>query len=43
MPPCQFEPVPASLKKDPPLAKADPISDASGASVILHLKKELKT
>ena len=36
LPPCQTEPVPASSKMDPLLAKAEPISEASGASVITY-------
>lgn len=39
LPPCQTESVPASSKIDPPLAKAETISDAGGTSVTTHLRK----
>ncbi|PKU45778.1 vps10 domain-containing receptor 2 [Limosa lapponica baueri] len=39
---CWTEPVPAISKTDPPLAKADPVSDAGGASVITYLRKGKK-
>ena len=42
LPPCQTESVPASSKMDPPLAKAEPISDAGGTSVITYLRKGKK-
>jgi len=31
---CQVQSVPASSKKDPPLAKEEPSSDAGGISVV---------
>ena len=33
LPPCQTEPGPAGSEMDPLLAKAEPVSDAGGASV----------
>ncbi|GAB0207045.1 epimerase family protein SDR39U1 [Grus japonensis] len=39
LPPCQTEPVPASSKMDPPLAKAETISNGGSASVITYLRK----
>ncbi|KAK4831741.1 hypothetical protein QYF61_018871 [Mycteria americana] len=42
LPPCQRETVPASSKTVPLLAKAEPISDVSSASVITHLRKGKK-
>jgi len=40
--PCGTEPFPAISKTDPTLAKAEPISDAGGASVIMCLRKHKK-
>ncbi|KAK4810990.1 hypothetical protein QYF61_014462 [Mycteria americana] len=39
LPLCPTEPVPASSKMDPPLAKAEPISDSGSASVITYLRR----
>jgi len=39
LPPYLIEPVPASSKMDPPLAKAKPISDDSSTSVIIYLRR----
>jgi len=41
-PPYLIQPVPAGSKMDPPLAKAEPISDAGSASVITYLRRERK-
>lgn len=38
-PPAQAEPVPASSRMDPALAHDEPVSDASGASVMACLRK----
>ena len=40
--PCRTEPVSAGSKMDLLLAKAEPISDAGGASVITYLRKGKK-
>lgn len=37
--PCWTRPVPAGSKTDPLLAKAEPIGEAGGASVITYLRK----
>ncbi|KAK4830635.1 LOW QUALITY PROTEIN: hypothetical protein QYF61_012460 [Mycteria americana] len=42
LPPCQTEPVPASSKSDPPLAKAEPINNVGSASVITYLRRGKK-
>jgi len=42
LPPCLTEPVPAGSKTDPPLPKAEPISDGGSASVITDLRKGRK-
>jgi len=39
LPPYQTEPVPASSKADPPLAKAEPVSNTGGTSVVMYLRK----
>ena len=39
LPPCWTEPVPAGSKMDPPLAKAEPISNIGSISVITYLRK----
>ncbi|KAK4810610.1 hypothetical protein QYF61_007347 [Mycteria americana] len=36
------EPMPAGSKTDPPLAKAEPISDSGTASVIIYLRRGKK-
>ena len=36
---CLTEPMPASSKTDPPLAKAEPISNCGSASVITYLRR----
>jgi len=40
--PCWAQPVPASSKTDPLLAKAEPISDSGDTSVTTHLRKGKK-
>jgi len=40
LPPCLVEPMPATSKMDPPLAKAKPISDSGSSSGIMYLRKE---
>ena len=40
LPLCLTEPMPAGSKTDPPLAKAEPISDGGSASGITDLRKE---
>jgi len=40
LPLCWIEPMPARSKMDPPLAKAEPISDGGSASVITYLRKK---
>jgi len=40
--PCLLKPVPAGSKTDPPLAKAEPISDGGSASGITELRKGRK-
>jgi len=42
LPPCLIKPVPAGSKTDPPLPKAEPISDGGSASVITDLRKGRK-
>jgi len=42
LPPCLTEPVPAGSKMDPPLAKAEPISDIGSASGITYLRRGRK-
>jgi len=42
LPPCQAEPVPTDFKTDPPLAKAEPISNVGYTSVIACLRKGKK-
>jgi len=42
LPPCLTEPVPASFKTDPPLAKDKPISNGGSASVITFKKGKKK-
>jgi len=37
---CPTEPVPDGSKMDPLLAKAEPISDGGGASVISYLRRK---
>lgn len=37
-PPCPTQPMPASSKMDPELAKAEPISDAGSPSGIMYLR-----
>ena len=39
LPLCPTEPMPAGSKTDPPLAKAEPISDGGSASVITYLRR----
>jgi len=39
LPPCLTEPMPASSKMDPPLAKAKPISNGSRSSVVTYLRR----
>jgi len=39
LPPCLIEPVPASYKMDPPLAKAKPVSDSGSTSGITYLRR----
>ena len=39
LPPCSVDPVPASSKKDPSVAKAEPISDAASISLITYLRR----
>lgn len=39
LPPCQTETVPASSKRDPPLAKAEPVSKAGRTFVIMYVRK----
>jgi len=39
LPLCWTQAVPASSKTDPPLAKAEPIGDAGGISMITCLRK----
>ena len=39
---CPIEPMPASSKTDPPLAKAEPISNSGSASGITYLRKGKK-
>ena len=39
LPLCLIEPMPASSKSNPPLAKAEPISNSGNASVIAYLRK----
>ena len=39
LPLCPTEPMPATSKTDPPLAKAEPINDSGSASVITDLRK----
>ena len=39
LPPCLIEPMPASSKTDPLLAKAEPISNSGSASGITYLRK----
>jgi len=39
LPPCLMEPVPASSKMDPQLAKAKPISDGGSTSGITQLRR----
>lgn len=39
LPSCQTETVPDASKMEPPLPKAEPFSDAGGASVITYLRK----
>lgn len=36
LPPCRIEPVPAGSKTNPTLAKAEPINNPGGASVIIY-------
>jgi len=36
---CLMEPMPAGSKMDPPLAKAEPISDGGSASGITYLRR----
>ena len=38
----ESEPIPAGSKTDPPLAKAEPISDSGNASVITFLRRKKK-
>ena len=40
LPLCSREPIPAGSKTDPPLAKAEPISDSGNASVITLLRRK---
>ena len=42
LPLCLTEPTPAGSKMDPPLAKAEPISDSGSASVITYLRRKKK-
>lgn len=42
LPPCPTETVLARYKLDPPLAKAEPISDTASASVITYLRSGKK-
>ena len=42
LPPCQSAPVPAGSKIDPPLPKAESISDVGSVSVITYLRKSKK-
>lgn len=37
LPPCLIEPMPAGSKTDPPMAKAEPISDDGSTSGITYL------
>ena len=39
LPLCLIEPMPDGSKMDPPLAKAEPISDDGSASVIAYLRR----
>lgn len=39
-PPCPTEPIPASSKMDPPLAKAEPIINAGSTSGIMDLRRD---
>ncbi|KAK4831883.1 hypothetical protein QYF61_020030 [Mycteria americana] len=39
-PPCLIEPMPAGSKTNPPLAKAEPISNGGSISVITYLRRE---
>jgi len=39
IPPWLTEPVPADVKMDPPLTKAEPISDGGSTSVIIYLRR----
>jgi len=43
LPPCLTQPLSAGTKTDPLLAKAERISESSGASVITYLRKGRKT
>ena len=40
--PCRAEPVSDGFRMDPPLPKAEPMSDAGGISVITYLRKGKK-
>jgi len=43
LPLCLIKPVPAGSKRDPPLAKAEPISNSGSASVRTYLRRGRKT
>jgi len=42
LPPCLIKPMPAGSKMDPPLAKAEPISNSGSASMITYLRRKIK-
>ena len=42
LPPCPTEPMPAGSETDPPLAKAEPISNSGSASGIRYLRRKKK-
>jgi len=42
VPPCPKEPMPAGSKTDPPLAKAEPISDGGSTPGITELRQRRK-